>query len=189
MTPCLKTVSQTLFPKLPNCKIIAITISCLQHKAICCILYSAYNSVRQEEAVQDIIARAQPGMQSAGGCRTGSSRENRESSSTDPLEKQHADAWTSTPEKYLEQNGLVASELEESSKVTKATPTCRKVTNWVRVTVTHKPVCFQSSANKDLARTKCNIGEGSIFCFVSCFKQEVLGRKMHRQRKDDFPHL
>lgn len=45
-------------------------------------------------------------------------------SSSDPLEKYCAHAWTSIPEKYLEQDDLVIVELQENSEVTKATPTC-----------------------------------------------------------------
>lgn len=44
--------------------------------------------------------------------------------SSDPLEKHCAHAWTSIPEKYLEQDDLVIMELQGNSKGSKATPTC-----------------------------------------------------------------
>lgn len=124
MAPCLKRACpwSYLITKFVN---IAITTSCLHHEVICGIPCSAYNSVGQEEAPQAITAWAQLGMQSEREWRTGSSRECRKSSS-DPLDKYHTDAWTSIPEKYLDQHDLVTLELQESSEVTKATPTCRR---------------------------------------------------------------
>lgn len=56
---------------------IAITTSCLHLEVICCIPCSASNSVGQKEALQDITARAQPGMQSERQWKTGSFREYR----------------------------------------------------------------------------------------------------------------